>query len=63
VTDFDPQTGPTDFQDPALLGLGVLQIWAHFFSSNTQWPFINIIGRSLEKYRNMLANQGQNSAR
>jgi hypothetical protein len=64
VTDFtDSSAAVTDFQDPAHLGLGVLQIWAHFFSSNTQWPFINIIGRSLEKYRNMLANQGQNSAR
>jgi hypothetical protein len=41
----------------------VLQIWAHFFSSNTQWPFINIIGMSLEKYRIMLVSQGQGSAR
>ena len=64
VTDFtDPSAGPTDIQDPAHLGLGVLQIWAHFFSSNTQWPFINIIGRSLEKYRAILANQAQSSAR
>jgi len=53
VIDFDPSAGPPDFQDPAHLGLGVLQIWAHFFSSNTQWPFINVIGRSLEKYRSM----------
>jgi hypothetical protein len=64
VTDFtDSSAGATDFHDPAHLGLGVLQIWAHFFSSNTQWPFINIIGMSLEKYRIMLANQGQSSLR
>jgi hypothetical protein len=64
VTDFtDSSAGAADFHDPAQLGLGVLQIWAHFFSSNTQWPFINIIGMSLEKYRIMLANQGQSSLR
>jgi hypothetical protein len=64
VTDFtDLSAGAAEFHDPAHLGLGVLQIWAHFFSSNTQWPFINIIGMSLEKYRIMLANQGQSSMR
>jgi hypothetical protein len=64
VTDFtDSSAGATDFHDPVQLGLGVLQIWAHFFSSNTQWPFINIIGMSLEKYRTMLASQGQSSLR
>ncbi|KAI3395899.1 hypothetical protein diail_684 [Diaporthe ilicicola] len=41
-------------RDPASLGLAVLRIWAHFFKSNTQWPFINIIGKSLEKYRELL---------
>lgn len=40
--------------DPASLGAAVLKIWAHFFKSNTQWPFINIIGLSLEKYREIL---------
>lgn len=40
--------------DPQGLGLAVLKIWAHFFKSNTQWPFINIIGASLERYREML---------
>jgi hypothetical protein len=40
--------------EPQGLGLAVLKIWAHFFKSNTQWPFINIIGASLERYREML---------
>lgn len=43
-----------DFRQPAHLSLAVLKIWAHFFKSNTQWPFINTIGVSLEKYRHML---------
>jgi hypothetical protein len=37
--------------DPQGLSVAVLKIWAHFFKRNTQWPFINIIGASLEKYR------------
>ncbi|KAF5531132.1 regulatory amdA [Fusarium napiforme] len=40
-----------DFRHPNNLCLAVLKIWAHFFKSNTQWPFINIIGIGLEKYR------------
>lgn len=40
--------------DAGELGLAVLKIWAHFFKSNTQWPFINIIGESLKRYRAML---------
>ncbi|OIW33219.1 hypothetical protein CONLIGDRAFT_628103 [Coniochaeta ligniaria NRRL 30616] len=40
--------------EPQGLSLAVLKIWAHFFKSNTQWPFINIIGASLERYREML---------
>ncbi|KAF4997474.1 hypothetical protein FGRMN_3838 [Fusarium graminum] len=43
-----------DFKDPGNLCLAVLKIWAHFFKSNTQWPFINIIGVGLEKYREIL---------
>ncbi|KAK2032521.1 hypothetical protein LX32DRAFT_582696 [Colletotrichum zoysiae] len=46
---------PTD-RDPASLSLAVLKIWAHFFKSNTQWPFINIVGKSLEKYREFLVH-------
>ncbi|KAF0640960.1 hypothetical protein FPSE5266_11142 [Fusarium pseudograminearum] len=43
-----------DFTDPLNLSLAVLKIWAHFFKSNTQWLFINIIGVGLERYREML---------
>lgn len=42
---------PADAQG---LSMAVLKIWAHFFRQNTQWPFINIIGVSLHKYRKML---------
>lgn len=44
--------------EPGRLSLAVLKIWAHFFKSNTQWPFINIIGKSLEKYREILQRGG-----
>ncbi|TDZ23648.1 hypothetical protein Cob_v003574 [Colletotrichum orbiculare MAFF 240422] len=55
VVDFDDDEPEVSVdRDPAFLGLAVLRIWAHFFKSNTQWPFINIIGRSLEKYRGLL---------
>ncbi|KAG6362448.1 hypothetical protein INS49_010678 [Diaporthe citri] len=55
VVDFDEDEAdqPTD-RDPASLSLAVLKIWAHFFKSNAQWPFINIIGKSLEQYRELL---------
>ncbi|KAI1854776.1 hypothetical protein JX265_002413 [Neoarthrinium moseri] len=53
VVDFE-EDEPIPQSDPASLSLAVLKIWAHFFKSNTQWPFINIIGRSLEAYREML---------
>lgn len=58
VIDFvDAPTAPEAFEDPAAVALGVLKIWAHFFTSNTQWPIINMIGSSLEKYHAMLAQQ------
>lgn len=58
VIDFvDAPTEPTDLENPAILALGVLKIWAHFFKSNTQWPIINMIGLGLEKYHAMLARQ------
>lgn len=58
VIDFvNAPTEPTDFEDPAILALGVLKIWAHFFTSNTQWPIINVIGSGLEKYHAMLAQR------
>lgn len=49
--------------DPGGLSLAVLKIWAHFFKSNTQWPFINIIGASLQKYREMLVSRGGGGGR
>ncbi|KAF4420091.1 hypothetical protein F53441_14403 [Fusarium austroafricanum] len=59
VVDFDDQEPPSllDFGDPGNLCFAVLKIWAHFFKSNTQWPFINIIGVGLEKYREILIHK------
>ncbi|KAI4726717.1 amidase signature enzyme [Aureobasidium sp. EXF-10728] len=55
VVDFDDQPLEVmDFGSPADLALAVLRIWAHFFRSNSQWPFINIIGHGLGLYRSML---------
>ncbi|KAK2609945.1 hypothetical protein N8I77_003413 [Diaporthe amygdali] len=55
VVDFeDEEPDIRTERDPASLSRAVLKIWAHFFKSNTQWPFINIIGKSLEKYRELL---------
>lgn len=39
--------------DPESLSKTVLRIWAHLFKRNAQWPFINIIGESLELYGDM----------
>lgn len=58
VVDFDNDSeGLIDFRDPGNLSFAVLKIWAHFFKSNTQWPFINIIGESLEKYRTIMVQR------
>ncbi len=59
VVDLDKSRAETETEqqlrlEPQGLSLAVLRIWAHFFMSNTQWPFINIIGASLERYREML---------
>ncbi|CAG9992120.1 unnamed protein product [Clonostachys byssicola] len=55
VVDFeDEEEPPGDLREPRQLGFAVLKIWAHFFKRNTQWPFINIIGAGLEKYREIL---------
>ena len=55
VVDFEDEAdNSTDFRDPGQLGLAVLRVWAHFFKRNAQWPFINILGMSLEQYRDML---------
>lgn len=61
VVDFDDNEGahldPTKKPSSTVLGLAVLKIWSHFFKGNTQWPFINIIGDSIEKLRNKLIAQ------
>lgn len=63
VIDFaDPTTGTDNLEDPAILALGVIRIWAHFFTSNTQWPIINMIGSSLDKYHAMLVRQQESAA-
>ncbi|KAH8673803.1 hypothetical protein BX600DRAFT_456221 [Xylariales sp. PMI_506] len=49
VVDFE-ETEQLHGKDPGSLSLTVLIIWTHFFKSNTQWPFINLIGASLERY-------------
>lgn len=55
TVDFDtPWTNANDMYTPKDLSLGVLQIWTHFFVSNRQWPFINIIGQGLKKYSDTL---------
>ncbi|EAW12714.1 C2H2-type zinc finger protein [Aspergillus clavatus NRRL 1] len=36
--------------DPRSLGHAVIKLWARLFRKNTQWPFINVMGESLEKY-------------
>lgn len=41
-------------RDPQGLSFAVLKVWAHFFRSNTQWPFINVMGASLQRYRELL---------
>ena len=53
VVDFE-QDEFDALSDPLGLSLAVLKIWAHFFISNTQWRFINIIGVSLQRYRELL---------
>ena len=59
VIDFDEESQPgqlMNISNPADLSLSVLSIWAHFFKTNTQWPFVNIIGRGLEMYRGILVD-------
>lgn len=51
--DFEDEE-PKPRGDPRGLSFAVLKIWAHFFKGNTQWRFINMIGASLERYREML---------
>ncbi|KAE8147879.1 C2H2 type zinc finger domain protein [Aspergillus avenaceus] len=47
----EPEEGETiPSLDSGGLGLAVIQIWSRLFRKNTQWPFINVLGESLEKY-------------
>ncbi|KAK7426044.1 hypothetical protein QQZ08_007492 [Neonectria magnoliae] len=59
VVDFDEEEEAGLRLDPQGLSFAVLKIWAHFFKRNTQWPFINILGASLEKYRDQLIRNSQ----
>ncbi|KAI4759252.1 amidase signature enzyme [Aureobasidium sp. EXF-3400] len=55
VVDFDDEPPEAiDYRNTDDIALAVLKIWAHFFKSNSQWPFINIIGQGLAMYRGML---------
>ncbi|KAJ6130270.1 hypothetical protein N7512_003050 [Penicillium capsulatum] len=40
--------------EPAFLGMAVLKLWARLFRRNTQWPLINLMGQSLERYMTMI---------
>ncbi|KAJ5836885.1 Transcription factor [Penicillium robsamsonii] len=51
--DTDDGEAPPDLE-PASLGLAVLKLWARLFGTNTQWPFINVLGQSLEEYMSMI---------
>ncbi|KAJ5165422.1 Transcription factor [Penicillium coprophilum] len=51
--DTDDGEAPPDLE-PASLGLAVLKLWARLFGTNTQWPFINVLGQSLEEYMTMI---------
>jgi hypothetical protein len=66
VIDFDEGESQSpnliNFRDPRDLSIAVLKIWAHFFKSNTQWPFINIIGQSLTVYCGILLQNRHGSA-
>lgn len=54
VVDFDEEPSEAiDYRNTDDIALAVLKIWAHFFKSNSQWPFINIIGQGLAMYRGM----------
>ncbi|RDW72889.1 hypothetical protein BP6252_06796 [Coleophoma cylindrospora] len=39
------------------LSLAVVKIWARFFKNNVQWPFINVMGESLELYARRLEEE------
>lgn len=39
------------------LALQVLYVWSRMFRCNVQWPFLNVIGLSLQEYAHMLEAQ------
>lgn len=39
-----------DQLESSQLGIETLLIWSRFFQQNVQWPFINVMGLSLETY-------------
>ncbi|CAG8123831.1 unnamed protein product [Penicillium salamii] len=43
-----------DQLDSSQLGIETILIWSRFFRQNVQWPFINIMGLSLETYARKL---------
>jgi hypothetical protein len=51
--DLDEGEAPPNLE-PASLGMAVLKLWARLFSTNTQWPFINVLGQSLQRYMTMI---------
>lgn len=51
--DLDEGEAPPNLE-PASLGMAVLKLWARLFRTNTQWPFINVLGQSLERYMTMI---------
>ncbi|CAG7915544.1 unnamed protein product [Penicillium olsonii] len=51
--DTEDGEAPRDLE-PASLGLAVLKLWARLFGTNSQWPFINVLGQSLEQYITMI---------
>lgn len=40
--------------EPSSLGFAVIKLWSRLFCRNTQWPFINVLGQSLERYLSMI---------
>ncbi|KAF9891207.1 hypothetical protein FE257_004771 [Aspergillus nanangensis] len=40
--------------DSGSLGLAVIKLWARLFKKNTQWPFVNVLGKSLERYLDLV---------
>ncbi|KAJ5653267.1 hypothetical protein N7490_000270 [Penicillium lividum] len=52
--DLDDESEAPPNLEPASLGMAVLRLWARLFKRNAQWPFINTLGQSLERYMAMI---------